>query len=236
MAKTKGNLKRRLTITASVALALILVCASAFFLYVGDYYRADERALAVKEKPNVSRTEEGYLLSSNENSEVALIFYPGAKVAFDAYLPLLNGLCEQGVTCYLVEMPFNLAFFGMNAADEIIKSNPQIERWYIAGHSLGGAMASSYASANPDKVEGLILYGSYPSGDYPIEKTLTVYGSLNTSVAERIDYTENVVVIEGGNHAQFGNYGKQDGDAEATISAEKQQEIAIEETIRFIFE
>ena len=30
-------------------------------------------------------------------------------------------------------------------------------------------------------------------------------------------------VIEGGNHAQFGNYGAQDGDGRATISAEDQQ-------------
>ena len=40
---------------------------------------------------------------------------------------------------------------------------------------------------------------------------------------DHIDYTENVVEIEGGNHAQFGNYGPQKGDLPATISAEEQQ-------------
>ena len=85
---------------------------------------------------------------------------------------------------------------------------------------MGGAMASQFASEHPD---GLILLGTYPYGDYPVEDTLTVYGSLNQSVEDKIDYTENVVKIEGGNHAQFGNYGPQKGDLPAAISAEEQQ-------------
>lgn len=178
-------------------MAVVFGCTGAFFLYVSDYYRADETALVVAKEEHVHRTEEGYLLSSKENSDTALIFYPGAKVEFNAYLPLMNGLCEAGLSCYLVEMPFHLAFFGMNIAGDIIARNPDVKRWYIAGHSLGGAMASSYASAHAETIEGLILYGAYPNGDFPLERTLTVYGSLNTSVAEKIDYTENVVVIEG---------------------------------------
>ena len=215
-------------------MAVVFGCTGAFFLYVSDYYRADETALVVAKEEHVHRTEEGYLLSSKENSDTALIFYPGAKVEFNAYLPLMNGLCEAGLSCYLVEMPFHLAFFGMNIAGDIIARNPDVKRWYIAGHSLGGAMASSYASAHAEAIEGLILYGAYPNGDFPLERTLTVYGSLNTSVAEKIDYTENVVVIEGGNHAQFGDYGEQKGDAPATISRTEQQTIAIDETIKFI--
>ena len=84
-------------------------------------------------------------------------------------------------------------------------------------------MASQFASQHPDEIEGLILLGAYIYGDYPDEKTLTVYGSLNQSVEDHIDYTENIVEIEGGNHAQFGNYGPQKGDLPATISAEEQQ-------------
>ena len=114
-----------------------------------------------------------------------------------------------------------------NSADTLISQFPDIENWYIAGHSMGGAMASAYASKNQAAVKGLILLGAYIYGDYPAENALTVYGSFNTSVAEKISYTENIVVIEGGNHAQFGNYGKQKGDPDATISSEEQQDIAV---------
>lgn len=231
---TQKSIWRKITVAVCAVMAVVFGCTGAFFLYVSDYYRADETALVVAKEEHVHRTEEGYLLSSKENSDTALIFYPGAKVEFNAYLPLMNGLCEAGLSCYLVEMPFHLAFFGMNIADDIIARNPDVKRWYIAGHSLGGAMASSYASAHAETIEGLILYGAYPNGDFPLERTLTVYGSLNTSVAEKIDYTENVVVIEGGNHAQFGDYGEQKGDADATISRTEQQTIAIDETIKFI--
>lgn len=34
--------------------------------------------------------------------------------------------------------------------------------------------------------------------------------------------------IEGGNHAQFGNYGEQKGDGAALISAEEQQQQAVQ--------
>ena len=105
---------------------------------------------------------------------------------------------------------------------------PYIQHWYIAGHSMGGAMASQFASEYPDEVDGLLLLGAYLYGDYPPAATLTVYGSLNQSVEDKIDYTENVVEIEGGNHAQFGNYGPQKGDLPATISAEEQQAQTVE--------
>ncbi len=99
---------------------------------------------------------------------------------------------------------------------------------------MGGAMASDYASKHQEKVEGLILMGAYIYGNYPAENTLTVYGTFNTSVAEKIDYTDNSVVIEGGNHAQFGNYGKQKGDPDATISTEEQQDITVEAIMEFL--
>ena len=100
---------------------------------------------------------------------------------------------------------------------------------------MGGAMASSFASGHPEAVDGLILLGAYIYGDYPDDDTLTIYGSLNQSVEDHIDYTENIVEIQGGNHAQFGNYGPQKGDLPAEISAEEQQEqtaATIEEFIR----
>ena len=68
---------------------------------------------------------------------------------------------------------------------------------------------------------------------------LSVYGSEDGQVdklrshadLQPDDYTE--LVIEGGNHAQFGDYGTQDGDGAATISAEEQQELAADAVASF---
>ena len=122
------------------------------------------------------------ILSPSYPTDTAIIFYPGAKVEASAYLPLLNQLRQTGLTCILVEMPFHLAIFDVNAAEDVMAQFPDIRHWYIAGHSMGGAMASQFASEHPDEVDGLILLGAYLYGDYPPADTLTVYGSLNQSV------------------------------------------------------
>ena len=215
--------KKRL-LAGGIVLLVLAVLAGAFFWYVSDYYPADEIALEVLAQDS-SITVQGDLtiLSPSYPADTAVIFYPGAKVEAEAYLPLLTKIRQTGVTCILVHMPFRMAIFDANAAEEVMEQFPDIRHWYIAGHSMGGAMASRFAASHPDEVDGLILLGAYIYGDYPPEKTLTVYGSLNQSVEDHIDYTENVVEIEGGNHAQFGNYGPQKGDLPATISSEEQQ-------------
>ena len=207
--------------------AVLLVCAGltgAFAWYVSDYYRAEDTALEVlAQNDNITVQDNLTVLSPSYPTDTALIFYPGAKVEAEAYLPLLDQIRQTGVTCILVHMPFNMAIFDWDAAEDILPRFPKIQHWYMAGHSMGGAMASQFASEHPEQLDGLILLGAYIYGDYPDDDALTVYGSLNQSVEDHIDYTENIVEIQGGNHAQFGNYGPQKGDLPATISAQEQQ-------------
>lgn len=229
-------MKKRLKIVLIMIISLVIVLSGAFFIYVSEYYRADEMAIALMQsEATVLVQDDVIMLSPATPNGTALIFYPGAKVEYFAYLPILEKIKQSaGITCILVKMPFNMAIFDANAADNIINQFPEIKNWYIGGHSMGGAMASYYASNNQEKVKGLILLGAYIYGDYPDEDALTVYGSFNTSVEEKIDYTENIVVIEGGNHAQFGDYGKQKGDPDATISREEQQNFAVEAIKEFL--
>lgn len=168
------------------------------------------------------------ILSSSYPADTTIIFYPGIKVETEAYQPLLDQIRQTGVTCILVCIPFRMAIFDSDAAKAVMEQFPEYQHWYMAGHSMGSAMASQFAADYPDEVDGFILLGVYLYGDYPLEKALTIYGSLNQSVEDNIDYTENTVEIQGGNHAQFGNYGPQKGDLPATISAEKQQEQTVE--------
>ena len=223
--KTKRMPRRKKWLLAGgIVLLILAVLTGVFFWYVSDYYPADEIALEVLAQDSTITVQDDLtILSPSYPTDTAVIFYPGAKVEAEAYLPLLTKIRQTGVTCILVHMPFRMAIFDANAAEEVMEQFPDIRHWYIAGHSMGGAMASQFAASHPDEVDGLILLGAYIYGDYPPEKTLTVYGSLNQSVEDHIDYTENVVEIEGGNHAQFGNYGPQKGDLPATISAEEQQ-------------
>lgn len=229
------SFRKKHYILAGILIALLIaVGASAWFLL--DYYPAEDIAVAILNQDNGIEVKDDYtILSPTYPSDTAIIFYPGAKVETIAYLPLLDQIRQNGITCILVDMPFHMAFFDSNAAQRVIDEFSEIEHWYIAGHSLGGAMASQFAAKHPDELDGLILLGAYIYGDYPPENTLTIYGSLNQSVEDHLTYTENVVEIEGGNHAQFGNYGPQKGDLPATISSEEQQAQtvdAIEEFIR----
>lgn len=222
--KGKKRFRRRLLTAVCVLLAVGAVLTGAFFWYVSDYYRAEDVALAVLAGDDGVEVRDGLtILSPSYPTDTALIFYPGAKVEAAAYLPLLDQLRRTGLTCILVEMPFHMAIFDPDAAEDVMAEFPHIAHWYMAGHSMGGAMASQFASDHPDQVDGLILLGAYLYGDYSPSDTLTIYGSLNQSVEDHLDYTENVVEIQGGNHAQFGNYGPQKGDPPAAISAQEQQ-------------
>lgn len=228
----KKKYKFSLAIVSTIAALFIILV-----IYASFYYKAEEKAILVLENNNQIITKDNLtILSSDDPSNTALIFYPGAKVEAIAYLPILEQLQDNGITSILVKMPFNMAVFNPNAAKKVFKELPDIENWYIGGHSMGGAMASNYASKNEGQVNGLILLGAYVYGDFPPEDALTIYGTFNSNLEKNIDYTENIVIIEGGNHAQFGNYGPQKGDSTATITALQQQDIAVDAIVKFIKE
>ncbi|MEA4854191.1 MAG: alpha/beta fold hydrolase [Christensenella sp.] len=220
--------KRKVTKILLIVGLIFAVAVVGFLIYAADYHHADSDALAALSGDPTIISQDNLTILPQEGADTALIFYPGAKVQDVSYLPILEKIrSECKITCILVKMPLNMAIFDPGVANGVIAKFPEIKSWYIGGHSMGGAMASDYASKNPDKVKGLILLGAYIYGDYPPENALTIYGTLNSDLEKHIDYTENIVVIQGGNHAQFGNYGKQKGDPDAEITAQEQQDIAV---------
>lgn len=229
-------MKKWLKITLISIISLVIILAVSFLLYVSGYSHADDVAMIVMTNDKTITTDGRLtILSPTIPSDTGLIFYPGGKVEDIAYIPILEKVRQNGITCVLVKMPFNLAVFDINAADKVYDKFPAIKNWYIGGHSLGGAMASDYASRNQDKVNGLILLGAYIYGGISPANALTIYGSLD-GVLDRtkVNYTENLFVINGGNHAQFGNYGLQKGDGTAAISSEIQQKEAVDKILDFI--
>ena len=239
MKKIWNNKKIVLPLLAGV---ILLITA---LWYVNDYYHTDENVqeyLQKKDSVSVTEMSDGlYLDGPGDNA--AMIFYPGAKVEYTAYLPLLSDLAEQGIDCFLIKMPCNLAFFGQNKAKKIMDSY-EYDYWYLSGHSLGGAMAASYASGHLESLNGLVLLAAYPTKSLKSDSfsVLSLYGSedgvLNMEKMEEgkaympVDYAE--VCIEGGNHAQFGNYGEQKGDHVADISREEQQAQTVEAILKMM--
>lgn len=220
--------KKLLITLSSIPLVLIIITVGCG-IYLSDYYHADPDAVGA-----YSALDDGNIVFEAENSEVGFIFYPGGKVEYTAYAPLMSALAERGITCVLVEMPFNLAVFDIDAAEGIQADYPHIKDWYIGGHSLGGSMAASYLADNAEDYRGLVLLGSYSTADLneTVLKVLSVYGSedkvLNLDKYNQYkpnlpdDFTE--LVIEGGCHAYFGAYGEQKGDGKAAITREEQTE------------
>jgi len=221
--------------SAIVFLTLVVILISTFLIYVSDYYHADESAIeasVLNAGINITNTN-GALLFDPGNAEVALIFYPGGKVEYTAYEPLLIKIAAEGILCILPKMPFNLAVFNINAADAYISMFPDVQEWYIGGHSLGGSMAASYASKHIEKITGVILFASYSTADISANglKVLSIYGTQDTVLSAesyqkyQFNLPENLteLVLSGANHAGFAVYGPQQGDGIATISSEQQQ-------------
>ena len=159
--KTETRSRRgRWKIAACVLLAAVALAAAGFFWYVSGYYRADEIALEVlAQDGSVMVQDDLTVFSPSYPTDTGLIFYPGAKVEGAAYLPLLDQLRQTGLTCVLVEMPFRLAIFDADAAEDVMAQFPDIEHWYIAGHSLGGAVASQFAADHPNEIDGPSCWG-----------------------------------------------------------------------------
>lgn len=195
----------------------------------------------------VVRQEDGFItfVPVQMRTSTGFIFYPGGRVDYRAYAPVLKMIAEQGYFVALVEVKLNLAFFDINAGDKVIENYPQIDRWAVGGHSLGGVAAAEYAGAHPDLIRAVAFWASYPADDSLKDSNLlimSIYGT-NDGLAsnEEIEKSKALlpahtqfVSIEGGNHAQFGSYGPQAGDNPATISPVEQWTQVANATVRLL--
>lgn len=220
---------------------LIIIIALFIFLMIylctGDY-KVDLEALGYlnsTETVNVSKISDGYFFDG-PGQDTAIIFYPGAKVEYTSYAKLMYKIAERGDDCFLIEMPFNLAMFGVNKAQKII-SEYDYKDWYIAGHSFGGTIASVYATDHPEKIKRVISLAAYPSKALPKDiEYISIYGSEDkilrlenyNKAKQYLPKNYKEYVIQGGNHSGFANYGFQEGDGIPTITTEEQQEQTID--------
>jgi len=244
-------MKQSWRIVAAVSTVVLFVFVIGFVLWASDAAPASEVALqAINSDSQVFVSpENGWVIffpAENPRPETGFIFYPGGKVDYRAYAPILKMIAAKGYFVAVVPVPLNLAFFDVNAAARVEAAYPEIKNWFVGGHSLGGVAASSYAASH-EEIRGVVFWASYPAddslktGNIP---AVSIYGT-NDGLATRETLDESkalllpdtkFIAIEGGNHAQFGSYGPQDGDNEASISPEDQWTQAAAATVEFFTE
>ena len=106
-------------------------------------------------------------------------------------------------------------------------------------------MAANFVYTNLTAADALVLWASYPAESNNLTnsglKVLSLYGSLDMAGEETFTASKKLLsedtiwlVIEGGNHAQLGDYGAQPGDNPATISTAEQQAQAVQATVEFL--
>jgi hypothetical protein len=184
---------------------------------------------------------------ANKKPTMGFVFYPGGRIDYRSYAAPLHKIAAGGYLVILLPVRLNLALFDVNAADRAIVAFPEIRQWVVGGHSLGGVAAAAYASrAGPEALDGVILWASYPANDtlrHTGLKVLSIYGSFDTDVMDRFKTSRSnlpedaeFVVIDGGNHSQFGHYGLQAGDPKATITSLEQQKQVVKATVQFLKE
>ncbi len=235
---------KRILLGLLIVLAVLVV---GFVIWALNPLQPTADALAALESDaKVTVTQTGDYVSfmpTGTTPTKAFVFYPGGRVDYRAYAAPLHKLAEQGYLAILLPVRLNLAFFDINAADRAIPDFPEIQDWAVGGHSLGGVAASMYA-AKQDNLDGVVYWASYPADDKLKNSDMafsSIYGTLDMGGMEGFQSSASLlpagtefVVIEGGNHSQFGNYGLQPGDNPATITWQEQQAQAVAATARLL--
>lgn len=241
-------MKKRRLLTIFI-IGLVVLVASGFVAWGNTPARPMPEAInALQSDSQVTVATENWLTFTPAASQpvTGLIIYPGGHVDYRAYAPTARQIAAQGYMVVIVKMPLALAVLDPNAAQEVIAAHPEIQNWVVGGHSLGGAMAANFARNNPDSVDGLVLWASYPASSDDLStsmlKVVSIYGTLDgLATGDQIGSSRALlpgsttwVAIEGGNHAQFGWYGNQVGDLQATISRLDQQAKIISATLTLL--
>lgn len=235
-----------------IGIILLIIIAWVLF-FVPTFYYSRTYRFEVSEAGRTQLAGEVYVKKGDFlvadpkdiNHDSAVIIYPGALIEPEAYTPLVKKIASNGVMVVVATMPFNLAIFAPDTANEIIEKYDEIESWVIVGHSLGGSMAAQNSLKNND-IDGLVLLGSYTPSYVDLSnrdlKVVSITGSNDLivdrekqeSALKKLPLDTKIVEIEGGNHAQFGNYGFQTGDGYADITSEQQQDITVDEIMLLI--
>jgi pimeloyl-ACP methyl ester carboxylesterase len=232
-----------------VLLVAIFLGSAGFVFWAETPSQPRQAALeALKSDNQVTVTETGKYITfepAHGFATLGFVFYPGGHVEYRAYAPILHQIAAQGIFVVLVPVRLNLAFFDIEAGAPALKDFPQIKVWATGGHSLGGVASALFAPNHPE-IRGVVFWASYPADDKLKNsgiKMLSIYGTQDGGLDhgakieqyKAFEPADTIfVIIEGGNHGQFGDYGPQPGDQPATISPQEQWQQTTAATVQFL--
>lgn len=232
-----------------VFFGLMFFFALSITLYVRNVLKpyptsaAAQQALVSGPDLQVNKTAYGWEMVPAGPIRGGFAFYPGGLVEPQAYAPVLRRVAEAGYRVALLQVRFNLAVTEQGKAREALEAHPEL-KWVLAGHSLGGVVASNYADSNPDRVAGLVMWASYPQNNLSAKAlpTLALLGERDgVTQRERFEAARALFpqgtdfqTIPGLNHAGFGAYGDQRGDNPATVGLEQGWNEIARRTVAFM--
>ncbi len=224
---------------------LLIATAATYFAIPQPILPEASAALASTPSVTFGREDDRLVFRPASGSPTSgFVIYPGGRVSAEAYAPTAAAIAARGFLVQIVPMPLNLAVLGIDRATAAFAAHPEIRRWAVGGHSLGGAMAAQFLASHPGAAQGLVLWAAYSATDISAQslKALIVYGSLDSGAAGYFSarYVANlppapvIVELPGGNHEQMGWYTGQPNDPPATISRADQQARVVEATAAFL--
>ena len=243
-------MKKVLIVTVGIA-AAVVVLLYGYLTWSADKNRArpTEVAMAALEPSadvSVEQQDDWLVMRpQNQTPTTGLIVYPGAYCDIRGYAPVLRAVAEAGYLVIGVSMPFDFAIFAPGSADDVREAFPEIDRWVIAGHSMGGAMAGVYAEQNQDNLAGLILWDAYPPESNSLaDSSLPVMhihrATLEGAPPEKFEVMRGLfpadsvwVPVPGGLHLYYGSFngGAYDEQWSPKISEQEQLDMVAAATL-----
>lgn len=229
-----------------VCITILALLGLGYGLLQSKTYQPSQVALKASQKDQVLPSHQGLLFKAQgKKHQTTIVFCPGGLVAPKSYAPWIKRVSQAGYDVYLAYFPLNLAVLSSNKAQKI-SHNQKLKQFVLGGHSLGGAMASRYATNHSQQIKGIFFLASYPDQKGSLRK-LNIPALSITAGHDKVlnwkKYRHNkiylprqtsFVTLDGGNHSGFGSYGHQKGDGKATISSKQQNKLVAQTIISWL--
>lgn len=244
------GIKRVLKLIA-VVIVVVTLLAFGYLLYSTETNRATPNedavaALASDERVIVEFGDWLVMRPAASEPTVGFILYPGAHCDIRGYARVLREIAASGYLVVGVSMPFDYSIFAPGRADDVRVAYPDIREWVIAGHSMGGGMASLYAHSRQQGLAGLILWDSHPAESNSFAETEFPIALIHRATPDGTSSQKYLakkhlfpadslwVPIPGGNHMNFGSFdgGSYEEEWDASIDHDAQQAIVIAGTVK----